>query len=162
MLFHYVANYKKILERQGNGMLSHKPKNRMSVKQFRIGDLAHELKIKKFVIRFWEKEFNLIAHRSDGGQRFYDQDDFEIFKRIKKLLYEEGFTIPGARKQLELERRQLKLSETALPCQPTISPEQFFGAHKDQLANSLLHQELQTLKKDLKKLRTLLQPLCQK
>ncbi len=74
----------------------------MSRKQFRIGDLAKELKVKKFVIRFWEKEFDLKSDRSHGGQRFYTSEDLQTFLLIKDLLYGQGFTIAGAKKQLEM------------------------------------------------------------
>jgi len=74
---------------------------KMQRKQFRIGELAKRLNVERFVIRFWEKEFGLKAHRSNGGQRFYEEQDFNQFKKIKKLLYEEGFTISGARQQLK-------------------------------------------------------------
>ena len=73
----------------------------MQKKQFRIGELANRLNVERFVIRFWEKEFNLKAHRSTGGQRFYEEKDYEAFKKIKQLLYKEGFTINGARQQLK-------------------------------------------------------------
>ena len=79
-------------------MQGHKVK--MCKKEFRIGDLAKKLKVKKFVIRFWEKEFGFKSHRSEGGQRFYTQEDFCMFNRIKDLLYGQGFTIAGAIKQL--------------------------------------------------------------
>ena len=72
----------------------------MSKKKFRIGELAKELKVKKFVIRFWEKEFDLKSDRSQGGQRYYTQTDFRAFNTIKRLLYKEGFTIAGAKVQL--------------------------------------------------------------
>lgn len=75
-------------------------KTQMAKRQFRIGDLAKELKVKKFVIRFWEKEFDLKSGRSQGGQRFYTNDDLAIFLTIKDLLYNQGFTIAGAKKQL--------------------------------------------------------------
>ena len=75
-------------------------KEQMTRRQFRIGDLARELKVKKFVIRFWEKEFNLKSDRSQGGQRFYTDEDLNIFLTIKDLLYNQGFTIAGAKKQL--------------------------------------------------------------
>lgn len=74
---------------------------RMQKRQFRIGELAKHLNVKKFVIRFWEKEFALQATRSDGGQRFYNEDDINNFCIIKSLLYEQGFTIAGARKHLQ-------------------------------------------------------------
>jgi DNA-binding transcriptional MerR regulator len=75
-------------------------KMNMSKKQFRIGDLAEELKVKKFVIRFWEKEFGIQSDRSQGGQRFYTVEDLKTFMCIKDLLYKQGFTIAGAKKQL--------------------------------------------------------------
>lgn len=74
---------------------------KMQRKQFRIGELAKSLGVKRFVIRFWEKEFNFNAHRSEGGQRFYEERDLERFRFIKILLYEKGFTIAGAKKQLK-------------------------------------------------------------
>lgn len=73
---------------------------KMQKRLFRIGDLAEKLNVEKFVIRFWEKEFNVKTHRSVGGQRFYSIDDYEAFKKIKTLLYERGFTIAGAKKEL--------------------------------------------------------------
>jgi DNA-binding transcriptional MerR regulator len=72
----------------------------MDKRKFRIGDLAEELKVKKFVIRFWEKEFDIKSDRSEGGQRFYTSEDLHRFIRIKDLLYNKGFTIAGAKKQL--------------------------------------------------------------
>lgn len=79
---------------------------RMQKKQFRIGELAKRLNVERFVIRFWEKEFNIRPTRSDGGQRFYQEKDFNTFKQIKKLLYENGFTISGARQQLTTKNPQ--------------------------------------------------------
>ena len=69
----------------------------------RIGSLAKDLGVEQFVIRFWEKEFGICAKRTKGGQRFYHKQDIEKFKQIKKLLYEEGFTIAGAKKCLTPE-----------------------------------------------------------
>lgn len=76
-------------------------KTDMGKRQFRIGDLARELHIKKFVIRFWEREFDLKSDRSQGGQRFYTDEDLKTFSTIKNLLYEQGFTIAGAKKHLQ-------------------------------------------------------------
>ena len=73
----------------------------MSKKQFRIGDLSEKLKLKKFVIRFWEKEFGLKSIRSDGGQRYYSEEDLNIFDTIKNLLYGQGYTISGAKIKLQ-------------------------------------------------------------
>lgn len=77
-------------------------KQSMQLRQFRIGDLANELRVKKFVIRFWEQEFNLAPDRSEGNHRFYTTEDLRIFSTIKDLLYNQGYTIEGAKKQLPL------------------------------------------------------------
>src|SRR3972149_9343706 len=82
-------------------MVMQSDKSNMSKRQFRIGDLAQELKVKKFVIRFWEKEFGIESDRSQGGQRFYTTDDLKTFMTIKDLLYNQKFTIAGAKKQLD-------------------------------------------------------------
>lgn len=74
---------------------------KMAKKKFRIGELSKALQVKKFVIRFWEKEFGLESNRSEGGQRYYTQEDFKAFNTIKHLLYKQGYTIAGAKTQLE-------------------------------------------------------------
>lgn len=71
---------------------------------FRIGELAQKLNVERFVIRFWEKEFDIESYRSDGKQRFYTEKDFERFSAIKSLLYDQGFTIAGAKKFLKTRR----------------------------------------------------------
>ncbi|MCF7899848.1 MerR family transcriptional regulator [Candidatus Babeliales bacterium] len=76
-------------------------KIKMTKRQFRIGELAKELRVKKFVIRFWEKEFDLESDRSSGGQRFYTYNDLQTFSAIKDLLYNKKFTISGAKLQLK-------------------------------------------------------------
>ena len=75
---------------------------KMQRKQFRIGDLAKQLNVERFVIRFWEKEFNLRGTRSKGGQRFYEGKDLATFEYIKELLYQQGFTIAGAKQKLNI------------------------------------------------------------
>lgn len=74
---------------------------KMQKKQFRIGTLAKTLNLEKFVIRFWEKEFNIKSARSTGKQRYYTTHDIERFKTIKQLLYEKKFTIAGAKDILQ-------------------------------------------------------------
>lgn len=73
----------------------------MQKRKFRIGELAKKLELERFVVRFWEKEFSIKTKRSEGSQRFYDENDLKKFTLIKKLLYEEGFTIVGAKKKLK-------------------------------------------------------------
>lgn len=80
---------------------------KMAKKQFRIGELAKRLAVERFVIRFWEKEFELSASRSSGKQRFYSEEDYATFSTIKQLLYNEKFTISGAKKQLASEKKSI-------------------------------------------------------
>lgn len=96
----------------------------MGKNKFRIGDLAHELKVKKYVIRFWEKEFGLSSDRSQGGQRFYTQDDLNTFIQIKDLLYTQKFTIAGAKKHLKIgssvkELKAAQIQEEITTCEST-------------------------------------------
>ncbi|MBT3456212.1 MerR family transcriptional regulator [bacterium] len=74
---------------------------RMERRKFRIGELAKHLDVERFVIRFWEKEFKIKSYRSEGKQRFYEEKDVDKFKKIKHLLYSQGFTISGAKKALK-------------------------------------------------------------
>lgn len=128
---------------------------KMQKRQFRIGELAHYLNIEKFVIRFWEKEFELRTTRSSGGQRFYDEKDIEKFSLIRELLYKRGFTIAGAKQQLKEHAKRKQAPE----------PQKILGSHKttlDQevpvatLSKEQLEQQIIDLQKKLLKLRELL------
>src|ERR1041385_2827107 len=71
---------------------------------FRIGEVARLCRLPAYVLRFWETEFpQLQPVKSSTGQRMYRRRDVENVLRIKKLLYEDGFTIAGARSQLREE-----------------------------------------------------------
>jgi DNA-binding transcriptional MerR regulator len=73
---------------------------------FRIGEVARLCRLPAYVLRFWETEFpQLKPVKSGTGQRMYRRKDVESVLRIKKLLYEEGFTIAGARQQLRGETK---------------------------------------------------------
>ncbi|HTA52243.1 MAG TPA: MerR family transcriptional regulator [Candidatus Acidoferrum sp.] len=68
---------------------------------FRIGEVSRLTATKTFVLRYWESEFpTLQPVKSPSGHRLYRRDDIETVFEIKRLLYEEGFTIAGARKHL--------------------------------------------------------------
>lgn len=72
---------------------------------FRIGEVCKIVDIEPFVLRFWETEFpNLAPQKSKSGHRVYKKKDIEMVLRIKELLYERGYTIAGARKQLARTR----------------------------------------------------------
>jgi DNA-binding transcriptional MerR regulator len=88
---------------------------------FRIGEVATLCRLPAYVLRFWESEFpQLKPVKSSTGQRMYRRRDVENVLRIKQLLYEQGFTIVGARQQLRSEAKPDK-GQAAIPF-PTQSP----------------------------------------
>jgi DNA-binding transcriptional MerR regulator len=69
---------------------------------FRIGDVARLCDVVPYVLRFWETEFPQLKPNKGGtGQRLYRKKDVEMALRIKSLLYDQGYTIPGARQILK-------------------------------------------------------------
>jgi len=68
---------------------------------YKIREVCEIVGVEAHVLRFWETEFpDLSPPKSKTGQRTYRPKDIELLLRIRKLLYEEGFTIAGARRQL--------------------------------------------------------------
>lgn len=120
---------------------------RMQKRQFRIGELACKLSVEKFVIRFWEKEFGIKTTRSTGGQRFYQQRDYEKFQLIKELLYRKKYTIAGAK----LYFQQMKKPKNDMVIASHKTTMEYDPHEVMQLKNQLLH-----IKKQLQKLRQLL------
>jgi DNA-binding transcriptional MerR regulator len=71
---------------------------------FKIGEVCEITDTQPYVLRYWESEFPALAPaKNSSGQRIYRRRDIETVLRIKQLLYEEGFTIAGAKKRLEVE-----------------------------------------------------------
>src|SRR5579862_1989773 len=90
---------------------------------FRIGEVATLCHLPAYVLRFWESEFpQLKPVKSSTGQRMYRRRDVESVLRIKQLLYEQGFTIAGARQQLRAETKSDK-TQAAIPFPTHATPE---------------------------------------
>ena len=71
---------------------------------FKIGEVARLLGVEAYVLRYWESEFDeLTPSKTPSGQRAYVAADIELLVRIRELLYDEMYTIAGARRQLELD-----------------------------------------------------------
>ena len=88
---------------------------------FRIGDVSQLTGIEAYVLRFWEGEFpSLSPKKTSSGQRQYRRKDVETVLEIKRLLYDEGYTIAGARKALRARPKQKKEADDS-------------QAHSDQL-----------------------------
>src|SRR5258707_12103240 len=74
---------------------------------FRIGEVARLCEVPAYVLRFWESEFPQLKPNKGGtGQRLYRRRDVETALRVKTLLYDEGYTIPGARQAIKSEMKR--------------------------------------------------------
>ena len=106
---------------------------------FRIGEVARLCRLPAYVLRFWETEFHQLKPvKSNTGQRMYRRHDVEAALEIRRLLYQEGLTIPGARQHLLAERKATR-NQTALP----------FSAQRD-------HEGLRRVRHGLKEILSLL------
>ena len=89
---------------------------------FRIGEVAKIVGVKPYVLRYWETEFSILKPGKTPSQhRLYRRRDVEMLLEIKTLLYEDGFTIAGAKKRL-------KESEEEKDVPPTVPLEQTIAA----------------------------------
>ncbi|MHB1022430.1 MAG: MerR family transcriptional regulator [Acidobacteriaceae bacterium] len=108
---------------------------------FRIGEVARLCDVPAYVLRFWETEFPQLKPNKGGtGQRLYRRRDVELAMRIKRLLYEEGYTIPGARQVFKAEGKQQN-GQPELPFK--------LGAAKSSSAKDV---NLQRVRKELKEI----------
>ncbi len=104
---------------------------------FKIGEVSQITGIKPYVLRYWETEFKLIRpQKSKIGQRLYRRKDIELILRLKKLLYEERYTISGAKKRIAQEMKNRNSKEDI--SKPSITPVQALE-HQVRELKSLLN-----------------------
>ena len=71
---------------------------------FKISEVSKLTGLEPYILRYWESEFKMIKPmRTKTNQRLYRKKDLELIFKIKKMLYEEGFTIAGTKKRLDEE-----------------------------------------------------------
>lgn len=91
--------------------------------EFKIGEVCDIAGVKPFVLRYWETEFpELAPAKGAGGQRTYSRVDVQLILRIKQLLYEERFTVAGAKKRLSEEQTPRKPPKKAKAEPPLVEP----------------------------------------
>ena len=74
-----------------------------SKRYFTIGEVSELCDVKPHVLRYWEQEFSQLSPvKRRGNRRYYQQHEVILIRRIRKLLYEEGFTISGAKSRLKI------------------------------------------------------------
>ncbi len=115
---------------------------------FRIGDVADLAGLEAYVLRYWETEFpSLRPKKTSNGQRQYRRKDVEVVLEIKRLLYDEGYTIAGARKALKDKQKSKKNRAAA---KPRTAQAALFAEPCDD------SESIEMIKKDLKEILTLL------
>jgi len=78
---------------------------------FTISEASELCKVKPHVLRYWEEEFpQLKPNKRTGNRRYYQAKDIELIRKIRELLYEQGFTISGAKAQLIEAMRERRKS----------------------------------------------------
>jgi len=127
---------------------------------FRIGEVCDLIKVQPHVLRYWETEFPMLApQKNRAGQRVYRRKDVEMVLRIRDLLYEEKFTIAGAKKRLLDEIRggsaRVRLAEEPVPevVEPVIAAAPV-KSPPEHAATPQTHRILRMLKSDLEDLLT--------
>ena len=88
--------------KKGGGVdAAEQDENNQDKRYYRIGEVSRITEVKPYVLRYWESEFRWMApQKSRSKQRLYRRRDIDMILLIKKLLYEQRFTIAGARKKL--------------------------------------------------------------
>jgi DNA-binding transcriptional MerR regulator len=122
---------------------------------FRIGEVAQLCEVPAYVLRFWETEFPQLRPNKGGtGQRLYRRRDVEMALRIKTLLYDQGYTIPGARQVFKSEQKQ-KEPLLALEIAP-VKQEKVEKNEKIETAGNVDPTRLRRLRSEMQELLTLL------
>jgi len=127
---------------------------------FRIGEVCDLIKVQPHVLRYWETEFPMLApQKNRAGQRVYRRKDVEMVLRIRDLLYEEKFTIAGAKKRLQDESRggsaRVKLAEDAAVGKIEPNPAATaVSSPTDQSTSPQTRGVLRVIKRDLEDLLT--------
>lgn len=117
---------------------------------FKIGEVAKLLDLEPYVLRYWESEFDTLApDKTQSGQRIYQREDIELIMHIRGLLYDEMFTIAGARRQLELDEQSPE--EQAQGADGEAEPSAQIGLWEERMASQ--SQEIEELKAELSQAR---------
>jgi DNA-binding transcriptional MerR regulator len=88
---------------------------------FTIGEMSELCGVKPHVLRYWEQEFTQLKPvKRRGNRRYYQHHEVLLIRRIRQLLYEEGFTISGARSRLE--NQALQVEEKAASSHSELKP----------------------------------------
>ncbi|MES2491385.1 MAG: MerR family transcriptional regulator [Pseudomonadota bacterium] len=120
---------------------------------FAIGEVSELCDVKPHVLRYWEQEFpQLKPAKRRGNRRYYQQDDVLMVRRIRSLLYEQGFTIGGARQRL---RETPKAVGAVVPLAPVQTVEAVAKTSSTPRGGVRRANEIKNLRSDLESLLSL-------
>ena len=120
---------------------------------YRIGEVSRITDTKPFVLRYWETEFPMLQPvKSPKGHRLYRRQDVDTVLLIKRLLYDEGFTIAGARRHLRDISEDPSAATAASPTEPQQAP-----PRQTETAPSISRKVLLDLRDSLRAFLTLLE-----
>ena len=123
---------------------------------YRIGDVARMAEVKPFVLRYWETEFPMLEPvKSISGHRMYRQEDVDLVLKIKRLLYDEGFTIAGARRHLREQNGAA--GATSASSEGHVATGVTHGGHAENATELLSRKMLLDLRDSLRAFLTLLE-----
>ena len=147
---------------------------------FTIGEVSDLCGVKPHVLRYWEQEFTqLRPMKRRGNRRYYQHHEVLMIRRIRDLLYDQGFTISGARNKLQeivqTERDKRRNGEVMLDglerleagdsviddFEDSADFEDSENSEGDSLSGSVAQQRLQLVRRELSEIRDLLGPLIQ-
>lgn len=147
-----------MLEPSHNALLPEIPNKRY----FIIGEVGELCNVKPHVLRYWEQEFpQLSPVKRRGNRRYYQREDVLMIRRIRSLLYEQGYTISGARLQLQSETVVLKPTfeemEDTLPLAESV-PNQSMAlfAYQAQVSQNMLNIVIKDMIRELEAIALLL------
>lgn len=130
-----------MLEPSHNALLPAIPNKRY----FSIGEVGELCNVKPHVLRYWEQEFEQLSPmKRRGNRRYYQREDVLMIRQIRSLLYEQGYTISGARLQLQTDSVRLKDSrlehkvKDELPIE-AVNPAEIFLAYQVQVSQNMLN-----------------------
>lgn len=131
-----------------------------------ISEVADELDVAQHVLRFWESKFPQVRPmKRGGGRRYYRPEDVEALRQIRKLLYDEGYTIKGAQRSLRARRTATRDAEPrqadlggplARSDEPPTAPAHPLPRPKPRLLPADTRRALERLQTELTELRALL------
>ncbi len=105
---------------------------------YKIREVCEIVGVEAHVLRFWETEFSALSPpKSKSGQRTYRPRDIELLLKIRKLLYDEGFTIAGARRQLSAGKPEAPKGQVVRAAQEAAPESERLGKVKAELENIL-------------------------